>query len=89
MDGKTIYKYPLKITDVQEIELPVDYQILSAQLQNGVINLWALVDPCVRKYKITILIHGTGHPLASFENKKFISTVQQGPLVWHIFERIN
>lgn len=43
--NKTIYKYPLDVTDVQEIKLPVGAEILTVQAQNGTLCLWALVDP--------------------------------------------
>lgn len=41
---RVIYKYPLSLTNSQEIVMPVDAQILTAQLQNNMPCLWALID---------------------------------------------
>lgn len=41
---KTIYKYPLQVTDIQKILMPVYAQILSVQAQNNQLVLWAVVE---------------------------------------------
>jgi hypothetical protein len=82
----TIYKYPLRIIDAQEVEMPRGAKILSAQMQEEFLCLWALVEITKEKETRTIVIHGTGHPVYNVSDKKFIGTVQQGPLVWHVFE---
>lgn len=83
---KTIWKFPLDLTDLQELDIPFGYKFLSAQMQNGKLCLWAEVNPAAMKRKATIAIVGTGNPfpLGQFD---FISTVQMGPLVWHIYEK--
>lgn len=86
-----VYKYPLEITDVQELELPVHSRPLSAQMQGDQLCLWVLVDtndPETRKRKV--LIHGTGHkvsPLIGVYSGMFIDTFQlnYGTLVFHVF----
>ena len=88
---KKIYKYIIPISDEQTVKIPYDAKILSAQMQNGQLCLWAIVDPKsdVQGGKV-ISIHGTGHELRESPGQlKFISTVQDGPLVWHVFERID
>lgn len=86
---RTIYKFSLDITDVQFIEMPEGAQILSAQNQSGNISLWALVDVEKPLEKRDIRIYGTGHPYEfNDSDAKYISTVQQGPLAWHIFEKL-
>jgi hypothetical protein len=80
-----IFKYPLRVTDHQSVPLPLGARILSVQFQDIWLSLWAAVDP---KEALTearhIRIYGTGHELDS--SGRFITTVQQGSLVWHIFE---
>lgn len=87
---KTIYKYPLEITDMQLVQMPSCSNILCVQLQGDSLCLWAEVctDEPTRGYTIEII--GTGNPMMpiGFVTRRYISTVQQGPLVWHIFERI-
>lgn len=85
---KTIFKYKLETTGLQEIEIPEDAQVLSVQGQHGFLCLWAIVDPDKPKEKKRILLAGTGHPIPEDRNLKFIGTVQEfeGELIWHIFE---
>lgn len=82
-----IYKYPLKVTSVQEIVAPIG-KILDIQIQNGVPCLWAIVsdlmEPCVTK----IYAAGTGTRDVSANElslKQYISTTQTGGLVLHWF----
>lgn len=89
--NKTIYKYPLEVTDVQNISLPVGAEILTIQTQNETPCLWALVDPNgIEKESKTIEIFGTGHPIGydMGVSRKYISTFQLrgGQLVFHAFE---
>lgn len=85
---RTIYKYELKITDKQEIDIPDKFRILSVQLQNDIICVWAIVH--TEREQLPTLFHivGTGHPLSHhWTAKDHIGTVQQGPYVWHVFCR--
>jgi hypothetical protein len=85
---RTIYKYELKIVDLQEIELPVGANIISAQVQNGKVYVWAIVNTELTPEFRTIIIYGTGNPMYGYSptTHNFIGTVQDGQYVWHIFE---
>jgi hypothetical protein len=63
---KTIWKYPLHLIDKQTVNMPKGAEILTVQIQNGTITMWALVDPESVKIKRTIEIFGTGHPINTF-----------------------
>lgn len=89
----TIWKYKLELTDEQDVEMPVNAQILCVQEQHGKIMLWAVVDETVEalKLKHRIVIYGTGKPVDPKRDMTYIGTVQidnvgEGTLVWHIFE---
>lgn len=85
---KTIWKYELEITDAQTLEIPTGFQILSSQFQNGILCLWAIVDPSEPKEGVTIEVIGTGNPMPDVAgNRKYIGTAQMcgGRLVWHVF----
>ena len=89
--NKAIYKYPLRITDVQNISLPIGAEILTVQAQNDIPCLWALVNPNEKGTEIrTFEIFGTGHPVGydMGVSRNYISTFQinDGSLVFHIFE---
>jgi len=89
---KTIWKFPLRVTDSQRIEMPRGAEILTAQTQNGQGYLWALVDPeAVDTEMRTIEIHGTGNPILEGNNRerRYVATFQQLAFVWHVFERID
>lgn len=85
---RVVYKYPLELQMVQTVQLPVGAEILSVLEKDG-IQLYAMVDPTVEeKEDKEILIFGTGHEIPNNINMKFIGTVRDGYLVWHIFVRI-
>lgn len=83
---KRIYKFPLQVTNEQVLRLQIGAQLLDVQIQHDVLCLWALVDTNqIQMEDRTLNIYGTGHP-ASDNPGNFIATVQQGPMVWHVFE---
>lgn len=88
----TIYKYPIEITDTQNLELPIGCRILTAQLQNDNLWLWVLVDTNAPIFiDKTIRIFGTGNPIEptrNLGNLQYLSTVQMNILVFHIFEEL-
>lgn len=72
--------------------MPDGAKMLSAQLQNNILCLWAEVDTREPLREHFIEIAGTGNPLRSDMSVEriFIDTVQDPScgLVWHVFERI-
>lgn len=85
---KTIHKYPLEITGEQQIDMPEDSRILSVQVQDGKVCLWAMVDTETEKVKRNVRIFGTGSPV-DLDGLSYIGTVQQNYLVWHVFIHID
>ena len=83
---RTVYKFPLVMTDRQTVQMPMDAEILTAQMQGEQCCLWALCDPQNVRRSRTILIHGTGHPVGDIA--RYIGSVQMvgGALVFHVFE---
>lgn len=90
---RVIYKWPLAITDYQEITAPIIEQVLTVQMQNGVPCLWAVVrEPDVPPRSVPVaprlgvFVVGTGNPIPDeAEDANYVGTIQQGPLVWHVF----
>jgi hypothetical protein len=75
-----------------------DYHIvefLSAQLQNGKVTVWAIVDKEKENNVSEIFICGTGWSIGEdnkywFSKENFINTVQDDwGLVWHVFGIVN
>ena len=86
-----IYKYPIKLTEFQKVPLPVNAEILTVQVQDRNLCLWAQFDE--RNITIeerSIEICGTGQPMSNTTNREYIGTVQEGGVfVWHVFEITN
>lgn len=85
---RTIWKYPLQSTDVQSIGLPEGAKILTVQVQQDEVCMWACVNPNKQLEPRTIHIYGTGYDVQNSEQLKYISTFQlhNGNLVFHAFE---
>lgn len=88
---KTIYKYPIGITDEQTFLMPIGANILTVQVQNGNPFVWAMVDTEAPTEEVSIRVHGTGHPISDRSNLEYIGTFQSmygGHLVFHVFKEI-
>lgn len=85
---RTIWKFPLKVTDRQGIELPADATILCIEMQNGTPCLWAEVLPYNGKLKREIVTFGTGHEIPFAYNGRYIGTYQTQALVFHVYETL-
>jgi hypothetical protein len=85
---KTIYKYSIEPGYPFILELPIDSQILTIQVQNNEPKLWALVDTNLEKEIRRLWILGTGERVPP-EAKTYIGTFQvqeDNLLVFHVFE---
>lgn len=94
---KMIFKYQIRDVhhnSIQEIEMPKGAKIISSQMQNGELCLWAIVNPKHSIKKRTFHIFGTGFEMVDYDKKLYehVATVQQPMplhslnLVWHVFE---
>jgi hypothetical protein len=84
---KTIWKFPLEVTDFQHIKVPKGYRILTVRVQYDRPTLWAMVDPNETDVgPVEIRIFGTGHPMPD-DPGRYIGTFQMsgGSLVFHVF----
>ncbi len=93
--NKKIYKYNLRFSNSEKesLELPIDSEILSCQLQNDEIMLWVLINPNEQKTDLHFFdIFGTGHEIGCDMgiSRKFLNTLQfANGLVFHLFERFS
>jgi hypothetical protein len=85
--ARTIWKFPLSVTDHQVIEMPSDAICLSVAVQAGVVCLWVEVDPATEPKKRLIRIYGTGHPMSEFPGRYLNSfMLMGGDLVFHAYD---
>lgn len=85
---KTVFKYVLKVTDEQTIQMPLGAKVLSVQNQQDKPCLWALVDPeHPSTESVSVAMFGTGNPIEDWqlEGLSFLGTVQINWLVLHVF----
>lgn len=77
------------ISRSETIDIPTTHKILSVGIQEGRLVVWALVDPMTPKKPKKLSVIGTGWvgtPMDEITDKRFVGTVQDGSLVFHIFE---
>lgn len=81
-----IWKFPIRIADVQLVSMPFHSHIICVQSQHDEVTLWALVDPTSPRREKKIGVCGTGHDAPVRE--AYIGTAQTngGALVWHVFD---
>lgn len=86
MESRAIYKYELPLySEFTTFNVPQGFHILSAQVQNGLICIWAEVDTTVDGVEtVRFRLVGTGW-LVDLEGWTYIDTVQLGEFVWHIY----
>jgi hypothetical protein len=83
-----IWKYPLKITDEQDVLIPRRYRARSVGLQDGGAQLvmWVHVDESFERIPVRVYVVGTGNPANVPLTTRFIGTVQMpNGFVWHVF----
>jgi hypothetical protein len=87
MSVERIWKFPVRVTDLQTIGMPLGAKILSIDVQKEIVCIWALCDEKAEIAKRTIRIYGTGHAIYS-DPGTFIGTFQMngGNLVFHAFD---
>ena len=81
---RAIYKYSLDVMSEQIVTADTEWKPLAVGEQNGILMLWADVDPKgpTREHKVSI--RGTGHNTGD-ECGPHFGTVQQGGFVWHVY----
>jgi len=84
--AKTIWKFNVG-ADEFSVRMPLGSRVLDVQLQDDLVQMWALVDPESEQVTRTFITYGTGHPIANADELTYIGTFQVDRLVFHLFER--
>lgn len=85
---KAVWKFPVPIDDVVDINMPPGAKILHVAEQFGAPCIWALVTPGESTERRTFRFAGTGHPIEERHAGTFVGTffMEGGALVFHLFE---
>lgn len=86
--AKTIFKYPLLAADRQVIAMPEGAELLCVDSQHGRPCLWAIVDPDFPSESRPIEIRGTGHLLGDVGAYVGTFFLEDGDLVFHVFDGV-
>jgi hypothetical protein len=82
---QAIYKYPLEITDLQGVQVPLGAKPLSVALVREQLCLYCLVNIYEEELEsLSVAIYGTGHKRHNISGT-FLGTVVDRPFVWHVF----
>lgn len=81
-----IFKYPLELTGLQQIEMPADARILHVGMQRDIPTLWALVEPNAQETTRGFHIVGTGHEASPSWTHLGTCLTSDHQFAWHIFE---
>lgn len=88
---RTVYKYDIPMSAIYfgqfAIDMPKYAEILCVQMQDGIPQLWAMVDSERDLVARSFFKAGTGQAMSN-EKLIYIGTWQQPPFVWHLFEEI-
>jgi len=87
MSQQVIWKYSLEGIGRQRVDMPVGAKVLSVQMQDNALTVWALVNDRAKVLPRTFLVTGTGHE-GEFDNMRHVGTVQLRGFVWHVFEEV-
>jgi hypothetical protein len=85
---KTIYKYPLEVADLCDVQMPEGAVVLTVQALRNQPCLWAEVDTKAKTIKRRFRTYGTGHPRDDAQKfPHYVGTYQisDGLFVFHVF----
>jgi hypothetical protein len=83
---KQIWKFPIGNEAQATIKMPIGASILRIAVQkDSGLCIWAFVDPELALEDRSFKLFGTGHNVPG--NFAYVGTVDEGPFVWHLFER--
>ena len=85
---KTVFKYPIKGTPKEEIDLPHGAQLLTARYRGSQLFIWARVDPQAENEKRDIYVVGTGEAI-EVSGLYYVATVERPntSFIHHIFSK--
>lgn len=84
---RTVYKYPLRVANVQPLKVPKGAQFLHVGVQGEQLVLWASVDTAQPLETFSIAVVGTGQSAPEPSESYYLGTAHMPPFVWHVFVR--
>lgn len=85
MNSSSIWKYELNTNNEQFVYMPLGAKILTVQIQDAKLCLWAKVNPNNLPVPRKILIRGTGEDASGVGDYLGTFQVYGGKIVFHVF----
>lgn len=89
---KTIWKYelpdPMPMNNASQwLTVAGTFRPLSVGMAQGKLAIWGEVETVSAGLtkQLSVFVQGTGSDLRHIERERFVGTVVQGNLVWHVF----
>ncbi len=85
----TVWKYPLEMSrHVQSVMMPWGSFPVHVAAQDGVVTVWAWVDPHAPVVQRRMVIVGTGCIAPSPRESIYLGAAIHYGYVWHVFEQV-
>lgn len=84
-----VWKYPVPVRQGEfSLRIASDAKPLSVQFQHGQPVMWVVtdMDRLTDRVERRFIWYGTGWDIMGYENLEYVGTMQDGWLVWHLFE---
>lgn len=84
---RSVWKWTLYPTDIQEIAMPEGTEIIAVAEQQGELVMWGICNISAPNQTRVFAVVGTGNPAPDLSDSRHIGTVVMSyGLVWHVFE---
>ena len=85
MSERVIYKYALGQGRYTTLHMPAGAVIISCKAKEGVVYVWAVVDPEQPRVERKVGVVGTGWMFDDADSV-YVGTVHPGAFVFHVFD---
>lgn len=90
---RTVWKFPINVTDTFSFPLPAGHRVVHVGLQGGRPHMWVEVDTDQPDVERSFYVVGTGNPIPEDSGDfkvKYRGTFQLlgGGLVFHLYEEV-
>lgn len=85
---RTVHKYPVSLSDISTLDLPLGAEILTVRERGGDAFLYALVSPEAPTERRVFRVANTGEPISERNELRYVGTfrLRDEGLVYHLFE---
>ena len=83
---RTVHKYTLELTNIQEISISIHAKFMHFNMQHGKPTIWLEIDSIQATELKSFYIIGTGHKVPEYTT--YLGTCFDGSFVWHLYKEM-